>query len=97
MYSSTLKSSKKSLTLNLKAPEAIDIVKTLVQEYDVIIEGFRPGVMQRLGIGYETLKEVNPKLIYCAITGYGQTGPYSNRPGHDNNYLALAGYRLLSS
>ena len=48
-------------------------------------------VMQRLGIGYEALKEINPKVIYCAITGYGQTGPYSNRHGHDNNYLSLAG------
>lgn len=47
--------------------------------------------MQRLGIGYEALKEINPRVIYCAITGYGQTGPYSNRPGHDNNYLSLAG------
>lgn len=86
-----LNRSKKSLTLNLKSPEAIEIVKSLVKEYDIIIEGFRPGVMQRLGIGYEALKEVNPKVIYCAITGYGQTGPYSNRPGHDNNYLSLAG------
>ena len=86
-----LNRSKKSLTLNLKSPEAVEIVKSLVHEYDVIIEGFRPGVMQRLGIGYEALKEINPKVIYCAITGYGQTGPYSNRPGHDNNYLSLAG------
>ncbi|GLC90150.1 CaiB/BaiF CoA transferase family protein [Lysinibacillus piscis] len=86
-----LNRSKKSLTLNLKAPEAVDIVKSLVQEYDIIIEGFRPGVMKRLGIDYDALKTVNPQLIYCSITGYGQTGPYSNRPGHDNNYLSLAG------
>lgn len=83
--------SKKSICLNLKKPEAIDIVKKLIMDYDIIIEGFRPGVMKRLGIDYETLKEINPKLIYCSITGFGQTGPYSNRPGHDNNYLAVSG------
>lgn len=83
--------SKQSLTLDLKTPEAVKIIKSLVSDYDIIIEGFRPGVMQRLGLGYEDLKEVNSKLIYCSITGYGQTGPYSNRPGHDNNYLAVAG------
>ncbi|MEG0258376.1 MAG: CaiB/BaiF CoA-transferase family protein [Lysinibacillus sp.] len=86
-----LNRSKKSLSLNLKRPEAIEIVKSLVNEYDIIIEGFRPGVMKRLGIDYEALKNINPRLIYCSITGYGQTGPYSNRPGHDNNYLSLSG------
>ena len=86
-----LNRSKKSLTLNLKTPEAIEIVKSLIQEYDIVIEGFRPGVMKRLGIDYESLKAVNPRLIYCSITGYGQTGPYQQRPGHDNNYLSIAG------
>ena len=86
-----LNRNKKSLTLNLKKPEAIDIVKKLIAEYDIVIEGFRPGVMQRLGLGYDVLKEVNPKLIYCSITGYGQTGPFANRPGHDINYLSVAG------
>ena len=82
---------KRSLSLDLKQPEAVDQVKTLVQEYDIVVEQFRPGVMDRLGIGYEALKAVNPRLIYCAITGYGQTGPYRNRAGHDINYLALSG------
>lgn len=82
---------KRSLALDLKQPEAVDQVKTLVQEYDIVVEQFRPGVMDRLGIGYEALKAVNPRLIYCAITGYGQTGPYRNRAGHDINYLALSG------
>ncbi|RHW32767.1 CoA transferase [Lysinibacillus yapensis] len=86
-----LNRSKRSLTLNLKTPEAIEIVKSLVQEYDIVIEGFRPGVMKRLGIDYESLKAVNPKLIYCSISGFGQTGPYQLRPGHDNNYLSIAG------
>lgn len=86
-----LNRSKKSICLNLKEPEAIDIVKKLIMEYDIVLEGFRPGVMKRLGIDYETLKEINPKLIYCSITGYGQTGPYRTRPGHDNNFLSLSG------
>ncbi len=86
-----LNRSKKSLKLNLKTTEGIDIVKKLVADYDIVIEGFRPGVMKRLGIDYETLREINPRLIYCAITGYGQTGPYANRPGHDNNYLSIGG------
>tara|TARA_R110000850_G_scaffold266845_2_gene397418 strand:- start:2787 stop:3845 length:1059 start_codon:yes stop_codon:yes gene_type:complete len=82
---------KKTLPLNLKQAEAIEKVKQLVQEYDIVVEQFRPGVMDRLGIGYETLRAINPQLIYCAITGYGQTGPYRNRAGHDINYLSLAG------
>lgn len=86
-----LNRSKRSLTLNLKSPEAVEIVKKLIVDYDIIVEGFRPGVMKRLGIDYETLREVNPRLIYCSITGYGQTGPFANRPGHDNNYLSVAG------
>lgn len=86
-----LNRSKRSLTLNLKSPEAVEIVKKLIMDYDIIIEGFRPGVMKRLGINYETLQEINPRLIYCSITGYGQTGPFANRPGHDNNYLSVAG------
>lgn len=83
--------SKRSLGLNLKKPESLEIVKRLIGEYDIIIEQFRPGVMDKLGLGYETLKEINPRLIYCAVTGYGQTGPYRDRAGHDNNYLSLAG------
>ena len=86
-----LNRSKRSITLNLKTSEAADIVKKLILDYDIIIEGFRPGVMKRLGIDYEKLREVNPRLIYCAITGYGQTGPFATHPGHDNNYLSVAG------
>ncbi|MEG0439315.1 CaiB/BaiF CoA transferase family protein [Solibacillus cecembensis] len=86
-----LNRSKRSLQLNLKTPEAIAIVKKLIADYDIVIEGFRPGVMKRLGIDYDTLRAINPRIIYCSITGYGQTGPFSNRPGHDNNYLSVAG------
>ena len=82
---------KRSLGLDLKKQGSTDVIKDLVKEYDVVIEQFRPGVMDRLGIGYETLKAINPGLIYCAITGYGQTGPYRHRAGHDINYLSLAG------
>ncbi len=86
-----LNRSKRSMTLDLKKPGASDVVKRLAQTYDIVIEQFRPGVMDRLGIGYEVLRAVNSRLIYCAITGYGQTGPYRDRAGHDLNYLALSG------
>lgn len=82
---------KKSITLNLKTPSAKDILKRLVKEADVFTEGFRPGVVKRLGIDYDTLKEINPRLIYCSISGYGQEGPYRDLPGHDLNYMAMAG------
>nr|WP_034638373.1 CaiB/BaiF CoA-transferase family protein [Bacillus manliponensis] len=89
--------SKRSLSLDLKKEEAKEVVYKLVQEYDIVVEQFRPGVMDRLGIGYEQLKKVNPKLIFCSITGYGQTGPLKDKAGHDNNYLAVAGVSSYSA
>ncbi len=86
-----LNRNKRSLALDLKQAEALEIVRALVKAYDIVLEQFRPGVMERLGLGYETLKAINPRLIYVSITGYGQTGPYKDRAGHDINYLALAG------
>ncbi|EFQ62499.1 alpha-methylacyl-CoA racemase [Pseudomonas fluorescens WH6] len=86
-----LNRNKRSLALDLKQPEALEIVRALVTDYDIVLEQFRPGVMERLGLGYEALKAINPGLIYVSITGYGQTGPYKDRAGHDINYLALAG------
>lgn len=86
-----LNRNKRSIALDLKRPEAVEVVRQLVAEYDIVLEQFRPGVMERLGLGYEALKALNPKLIYVSITGYGQTGPYRERAGHDINYLALAG------
>lgn len=86
-----LNRNKRSLALDLKQSQAIEVVKRLVAEYDIVLEQFRPGVMDRLGIGYDVLKAINPRLIYVAITGYGQTGPYRERAGHDINYLSLAG------
>ncbi|WP_375738947.1 CaiB/BaiF CoA transferase family protein [Pseudomonas boanensis] len=86
-----LNRNKRSIALDLKRPEAVEVVKQLVREYDIVLEQFRPGVMDKLGIGYEALKAVNPRLIYVSITGYGQTGPYRDRAGHDINYLAISG------
>lgn len=86
-----LNRSKRGIAIDLKKPEGVDIVKRLVADYDIVIEQFRPGVMDRLGVGYEALKEINPRIIYCSITGYGQTGPFRDRAGHDMNYLAVAG------
>ncbi len=82
---------KRSLTLNLKTAAGREIFLKLAEQADVVIESFRPGVMERLGVGYETLKQHNARLIYCAITGYGQQGPYSAKPGHDVNYISTAG------
>ncbi len=86
-----LNRNKRCIALDLKKPEAVEMVKQLVAEYDIVLEQFRPGVMDKLGVGYEALKAINPKLIYVSITGYGQSGPYKDRAGHDINYLALAG------
>lgn len=86
-----LNRNKRSIALDLKQAEAVSVVKKLILEYDILIEQFRPGVMQRLGLDYTTLKAINPRLIYCSISGYGQTGPYRLRAGHDINYLATAG------
>lgn len=82
---------KKSMFLNLKTEAGKDVVRQLVKEYDIIIEQFRPGVMDKLGLGYDELKKVNPRLIYCSLTGYGQTGPLRNAAGHDINYMARSG------
>ncbi len=89
--SSTLQRGKRCLNLNLKVPRSAEVIHELVKEWDVVIEQFRPGVMDRLGVGYDKLREINPRLIYCSITGYGQTGPYKMRAGHDANYLSISG------
>lgn len=86
-----LNRNKKSLCLNLKSPEGQKIFHDLSKTADVILEGFRPGVTGRLAIDYEVMKRINPKIVYCSISGYGQEGPYKNQPGHDINYLGIAG------
>jgi alpha-methylacyl-CoA racemase len=82
---------KRSIRLNLKEERGREVLVRLVRDYDVLVEGNRPGVMDRLGVGYERLAQENPALVYCAITGYGQDGPYRDRSGHDMNYLGLVG------
>jgi crotonobetainyl-CoA:carnitine CoA-transferase CaiB-like acyl-CoA transferase len=82
---------KRSIALDLKNPAAAGIVSRLVRQAQVVIEGFRPGVAKRLGIDFDALKKINGKLVYCSLSGYGQTGPWRERPGHDVNYVAAAG------
>jgi len=91
LYLSPVNRNKDHMTLNLKSKEGQNIFFKLLHNADVLMEGFRPGVTKRLGIDYETLKKVNPRIIYCSITGYGQDGPYRDVAGHDVNYLSLAG------
>ncbi len=86
-----LQRNKRSLALNLKEPEALEIFRQLASDADVVVEGFRPGVAHRLGIGYEQVQEINPRAVYCSVSGYGQTGPYSQMAGHDINYISFAG------
>jgi alpha-methylacyl-CoA racemase len=87
----SLNRGKRSIRLNLKEEQGREVLLRLVREHDVVLESFRPGVMERLGVGYERLRAENPGLVYCAITGYGQDGPYTGRSGHDMNYLGLNG------
>ena len=94
VFSAYLGRGKQALHLNLKTPRAVEIIHRLVADYDIVIEQYRPGVMAKFWLDYESLKQVNPAVIYCALTGYGQSGPLSRRAGHDINYLSLSG--LLS-
>ena len=82
---------KRSLSLDLKNPAAGEVVRRLARHAEVVLEGFRPGVAKRLGIDFDALRRANPKLVFCSISGYGQTGPWRERPGHDVNYVAAAG------
>src|SRR5947208_6080832 len=90
-YYLALNRGKRSIRLNLKEERGREVMLRLACEYDVLLESFRPGVMERLGVGYERLRQENPGLVYCAITGYGQDGPMRDRSGHDMNYLGLVG------
>jgi len=91
-----LNRNKRSIRVDLKTEAGRDVLLRLVRDADVLLESFRPGVLDRLGVGYERLREVNPGLVYCAISGYGQDGPYRDRSGHDLNYLGLVGLLGLS-
>jgi crotonobetainyl-CoA:carnitine CoA-transferase CaiB-like acyl-CoA transferase len=87
----TVMRNKRHMTLNLKHPRGLEVFCQMARDADVFLEGFRPGVTDRLGIGYERMKRLNPKLIYCSVTGYGQDGPYKDMVGHDINYLSFGG------
>lgn len=86
-----LRRNKRSMVLNLKDPRGREVFHKLVPQADVVVEGFRPGVMARLGGDYETLSRINPRVILCSVTGYGQNGPYASQVGHDINYISIAG------
>jgi len=91
-----LNRNKRSIRIDLKQPAGRDVLLALVREHDVVLESFRPGVLDRLGVGFEALREANPRIVLCSITGYGQDGPLRDRAGHDMNYLALSGLLELS-
>ncbi|HEV3473898.1 MAG TPA: CaiB/BaiF CoA-transferase family protein [Actinomycetota bacterium] len=82
---------KRSVTVNLKSGEGADVLRRLATNSDALVESYRPGVMDRLGVGHDSLADANPRLVYCALTGYGQDGPYRDRAGHDINYTGYAG------
>jgi crotonobetainyl-CoA:carnitine CoA-transferase CaiB-like acyl-CoA transferase len=82
---------KRAIRIDLKQPGGVAVLLRLCEQADVLVEGFRPGVMDRLGVGYAVVQQVNPRIVYCSLSGYGQTGPYRDAPGHDVNYGAYAG------
>ena len=91
LFFKLLNRNKRSLRLDLKSARGVDVFRRLAGNADVIVEGFRPGVVDKLGIGYGIVKALNPRVVYCSISGYGQTGPWRERAGHDINYIATAG------
>jgi alpha-methylacyl-CoA racemase len=91
-----LNRNKRSLALDLKAEGGPAVLRRLARSFDVVLESFRPGVLDRLGAGYAALRSENPRIIYCALTGYGQTGPYRELAGHDLNYCAVSGALALN-
>lgn len=95
-YFLSINRNKRSLTLNFKEPRAIEIFLKLVNESDVVVENFTPGVMERFGLGYDKLKEVNPKIVCCSISGFGQDGPYKNRPAYDQIMQGISGLMSIT-
>ncbi len=91
LFLNIINRNKEHMTLNLKTAEGKEIFFRLAREADVVLEGFRPGVVDRLGVDYESVRKINPRIVYCSISGYGQNGPYRDRVGHDVNYLSFAG------
>ncbi len=95
-YFMSLNRNKKSMTLNLKDPKALELVKRIICKCDVVTENFRPGTMEKLGLGYEDLKKINPRIIYAASSGFGHTGPYSKRPAYDGVVQAMGGIMSIT-
>lgn len=95
-YFMSINRNKKSITMNLKNPEAIELFKEMVKKADVVVENFRPGTMEKLGIGYEVLKEINPSIIYAAASGFGHTGPYAKRAAYDAVVQAMGGVMSIT-
>ncbi|MCD6185987.1 MAG: CoA transferase [Deltaproteobacteria bacterium] len=91
-----LNGNKSFVTLNLKDKKGLSLFMKIAEQVDVIVEGFRPGIAKRLGIDFDSVKKINPSIIYCAISGYGQSGPYTNMPSHDINFQGLAGLLSIS-
>lgn len=92
----TFNRNKRSIAVDLKKIEGLAVVRRIIEKADVVVENFRPGVMDRLGLGYEQLRQINPRIIYCASSGWGQTGPYVSRPGQDLLVQAMAGMTVLT-
>jgi crotonobetainyl-CoA:carnitine CoA-transferase CaiB-like acyl-CoA transferase len=92
VYDLLLNRGKKSVALDLRRPETAPLLDRLVASSDVVIESFRPRTAKRLGVAGEQLRDRYPRLVHCAITGYGQSGPYAERPGHDLNYVSVSGF-----
>ena len=91
LFITTINRNKEHMSLDLKTEGGKEIFFRLVKDSDVLMEGFRPGVTKKLKVDYETLQQINPRLIYCSLTGFGQDGPYANLPGHDMNYVGISG------
>ncbi|VEF49569.1 L-carnitine dehydratase/bile acid-inducible protein F [Bacillus freudenreichii] len=96
LYYMAVNRNKRAITVNLKTEEGIEIIKKLIKESDVLVENFKTGTMERLGLGYDQLKELNPRLIHCSITGFGQTGPYKQLPGYDFLAQAMSGFMSVN-
>jgi len=96
-YYHALNRSKRSLALDTQSPEGLELFFQLIQRSDIVLESFRPGVLDKLGMGYAAARQRNPRIIYASVTGYGQTGPYAQRAGHDLNYMGYAGLLSLST
>jgi len=95
-YFMSLNRNKRSMTLNLKSEQGKKLLKELVKQVDVLVENFRPGTMEKLGLGYDVLKEINPKLIYAAASGFGHSGPYSKKPAYDGVVQAMGGIMSIT-